>query len=194
MYPMNRKREEEKAMRTMPVTLDGFRLLAATAACTVLLSSGCATIAHGRYQRIQVETDPPAARVSVEGTQRRAKGVLQFETPGEVVVDRKEKRVVLRIEKAGYETAEVALHRGASPWTPIGFAGSVGGLGVWVGMLEAGVGAGMAVGAVYGGIGVGIDLLTGSAFRLHPSRVSLTLQPKQDSPPGTASDSTVQPE
>lgn len=156
-----------------------FRVLVGAGFTAILFSNGCATIAHGRYQRIQVETDPPSAKVSVEGTRRQTKGVVRFETPGEVAVHRKEERVVLRIEKDGYGPVEVALKRGASAWTPLGFAGFVGGLGVWLGMLEGGAGVGMAVGAAYGGVGVAIDLLTGSAFRLHPSRISLTLEPKQ---------------
>jgi hypothetical protein len=142
-----------------------------------LLSTGCATIANGRYQRVMVETNPPAAKVSVNGTKRQTKATpLQFETPGEVVLHRKEKHVVLRIEKEGFEPAEIALARSASAWTPLGGASFLG-LGIMTGMVEGGAAVGLGMGAIYLGISVGIDLATGSAYRLDPSKVSLTLRP-----------------
>jgi hypothetical protein len=103
--------------------------------------------------------------------------VLQFETPGEVALHRKEKHVVLRIEKDGYEPEEIALRRTLGAWTPAGGAGFLG-LGVMIGMVEGGALAGLTIGAIYLGISVGIDLATGSAFRLDPSKLSVTLQPK----------------
>lgn len=166
-------------MKTVPAPHHRlFVLLALLCFCAVLLSSGCATIANGRYQRVRVETDPPAAKVSVQGTRKLSKGVLQFETPGEVSLHRKEKHVVLRIEKDGYEPAEVALRRTLGAWAPAGGAGFLV-LGVLTGRVPDGGGAvfGHVVGSVWLGVSVGIDLLTGSAYRLDPSKVSLTLQP-----------------
>jgi hypothetical protein len=143
-----------------------------------MLSTGCATIANGRYQRVQVVTNPPAAKVSVHGTRRQTKATpLQFETPGEVVLHRKEKQVVLRIEKVGYEPAEITLGRSASAWTPVGGASFLG-LGIMTGMVEGGAVFGLGMGAICLGISVGIDLATGAAFRLDPSKVSVTLRPR----------------
>lgn len=165
-------------MKATPALHRFFRSLVLSGVCAALLSTGCATIANGRYQRIQVETNPPAAKVSVNGTRRQTKaGPLQFETPGDVVLHRREKHVVLLIEKEGYEPAEIALARTASAWTPLGGASFLG-LGIMTGMVEGGAVFGLALGAIYLGISVGIDLATGSAFGLDPSKVSVTLQPK----------------
>jgi len=164
-------------MKTIPPARGLVRTLVLAGACAALLSTGCATIANGRYQRVQVVTNPPAAKVSVHGTRRQTKATpLQFETPGEVVLHRKEKHAVLRIEKEGYEPAEIALGRSASAWTPLGGASFLS-LGILTGMVEGGAVVGLGIGAIYLGISVGIDLATGSAFRLDPSKVSVTLQP-----------------
>jgi hypothetical protein len=165
-------------MKATPAVHRFFRTLVLAGSCGALLSSGCATIAHGRYQRVRVETNPPAAKVFVDGTHRRPKDTsLQFETPGEVVLHRREKQVILRIEKDGYEPVELALKRRGSAWTPIGGASFLS-LGVMSGLFEGGAAFGLAVGAVYLGVTVGIDLVTGSAYRLDPAKVSVTLQPR----------------
>jgi hypothetical protein len=165
-------------MKAAPAVHRFFQLSLLVGSCAALLSSGCATVANGRHQRVQVETNPPAAKVLVNGTQRQTKATpLQFETPGEVVLNRKEKQVTLRIEKDGYEPVEIALKRGASGWTPLGGASFLG-LGVLGGMVEGGAAGALALGAAFLGISVGIDLATGSAYRLDPSKVSVTLQPK----------------
>jgi hypothetical protein len=164
-------------MRITAAPLRSVRSLALTASCAALLSSGCATIAQGRYQSIHVETNPPAARVSVTGPLRKTKGAaLEFSTPGFVVLHRKERRVVLRIDKDGYEPVEVALKRSASGWTPFG-AASLLGVGA-AASIEGSAAAALAIGGIYAGISVGIDLATGAAYRLSPADVSLTLQPK----------------
>jgi hypothetical protein len=164
-------------VRTPPAPHRSLRTLVLTGSCAALLSSGCATIVQGRYQRVHVETYPPTATVSVTGTLRKTKGAsLQFETPGDVLLHRKERHIILRIEKDGYEPAEVALRRKASVWTPIGATSFLGGVGAVAG-VEGGAAAALAIGAYYAGISVGIDLATGSAYRLDPSNVSVTLQP-----------------
>jgi hypothetical protein len=164
-------------MKATPAMHHFFRVVALAVSSAALLSSGCATIANGRYQRVQVETNPPAAKVFVSGIQRQTKAApLQFESPGEVVLHRKEKHVTLRIEKEGYEPAEILLQRKGSQWTPIGGASFLG-LGVMMGLLEGGAAVALGLGAANLGISVGIDLATGSAYGLDPSRVSLTLRP-----------------
>ena len=171
-----------------------FRALLLTGSCLVLLSSGCATIANGRHQRLRVETNPPAAKVSVQGTQRQTKGgSLEFDTPGEIILSRKEKQVVLRIEKDGYEPAEVTLNRSLGAWTPFAAVPWLG-FGVLMGKFGGSVVAGLVSGGIPLGISVGIDLLTGSAYRLDPTKVSVTLQPKAaSSPPENTSEGSVAP-
>lgn len=162
--------------------------------CALVFSSGCATFANGRHQRIQIETNPPGATASVQGSKRQKNASsLRLETPGEVVLHRKEKQVVLRIEKDGYEPFEVALKRGPSAWTPIGGA-SLLSLGILTGLVEGGAATGLGIGAIYLGISVGIDLATGAAYRLAPSEISVTLQPEGDVQPESVPASGTKPQ
>ena len=163
-------------MKTRPTSRRYLRVLLLTGSCLALLSSGCASVVNGRHQKLRVETNPPTAKVSVQGTQRTKGGPLQFETPGEIVLHRKEKQVTLRIEKDGYEPEEVTLKRNPSGWTPFGGASWLG-LGVSMGNVSDEGGA-LVFGAIFLGITVGIDLLTGAAYRLDPAKVSVTLQRK----------------
>jgi hypothetical protein len=160
-------------MKTRPKSYRYLRVLLLTGSCLALLSSGCATFANGRHQKLRVETNPPTAKVSVQGTQRTKGGPLQFETPGEIVLHRKEKQVTLRIEKDGYEPEEVTLKRNPSGWTPFGGASWLG-----FGVLMRKFFGKAAYGAICLGITVGIDLLTGAAYQLDPATVSVTLQRK----------------
>jgi len=163
-------------VNTRPKSHRYLQVLLLTGSCLALLSSGCATFANGRHQKLRVETNPPTAKVSVQGTQRTKGGPPQFETPGEIVLHRKEKQVTLRIEKDGYEPEEVTLKRNPSGWTPFGGASWLG-LGVLMGNVSD-EGGGLVYGAIFLGITVGIDLLTGAAYQLDPAKVSVTLQRK----------------
>jgi hypothetical protein len=180
-------------MKTKPTSRRYLRFLLLAVSCAGLLSSGCATLANGRTQRLRVETNPPAARVSVQGTKRQTKGgPLQFETPGEVILSRKEKHVVLRIEKDGYEPEEITLNRTLGAWTPFAAVPWLG-FGVLMGRFGGSAAAGVFAGIPLG-FSVGIDLLTGSAYRLDPSKVSVTLQPKaESSQPGDTTEQNVEP-
>ena len=136
---------------------------------------------HGRNQKIRIETNPPAARISVEGLRHiKNPTPLQFETPGEVVLRRKENHVILRIEKEGYKPVDVILERAHSRWSFIGAAGlsSVG--GVLNGLLQ-GAATGAASAGFYLALTLGIDFATGSAYRLKPSKVSVALEPNASS-------------
>jgi len=66
-----------------------------------LLESGCATILHGSHQDVRVFSDPPAARVEVDGAQAG-------ETPINVRL-RRGKTHVLQVSKAGYEERTLSL-------------------------------------------------------------------------------------
>jgi hypothetical protein len=124
-----------------------------------LLTSGCATIAHGRTQGIRVLSAPAGATVSVKG---ESVGV----TPARVVLNRSESDVVLRLEKEGYGAVDVPLKSTLSGWTganlPLGlFGGATGGN---LGMIGAV--------AFYGGI----DLITGAAYSFEPNAVHVVLE------------------
>jgi hypothetical protein len=154
---------------------------------SLALSTGCATIAHGPNQQIDVVTSPPGAVASCEG-----KSVV---TPGKLAVRRKLKVAEIRIEKEGYAPQTVTLHRrqGKAKWLnllgiPVGIygGGSAGyGLSASTGLF-AGVGE-VIVGAALGGvalpfIALGVDQWTGAAFELEPARADVTLEPRSNEP------------
>jgi hypothetical protein len=91
----------------------------------ILTLSGCATIVNGSSQSVGIRSDPPGARVYVDG-------VARGETPAEVDVKRKDRHEV-RLELEGHETYAVRLNRSVSPW----FAGNL----LYGGLIGLGVDA-----------------------------------------------------
>lgn len=85
-----------------------YRLAGAGALALVLALSGCATIINGTSQSVDFRSDPPGARVYVDG-------VARGETPFEADVKRKQEHEV-RFELEGYESYDVQLDRTVSPW------------------------------------------------------------------------------
>ena len=71
---------------------------------------GCASLHHGGgAQRTTIASDPPGARLFVNG---RPAGI----TPVDVALRRRDRDVVLRFEKDGYDTTEMPLDRSLSAW------------------------------------------------------------------------------
>src|SRR4051794_2944369 len=70
----------------------------------VVVSNGCASLAHGSKQPVLVTSDPSEADVFVGGQHR---GI----TPLKIELPRRRRDLVVRFEKAGYGPAEVALKR-----------------------------------------------------------------------------------
>lgn len=137
-----------------------------------LLTSGCATMAHGRTQGIRVLSAPAGATVSV-------KGVSVGVTPARVVLKRNESDVVLRLEKEGYRPVDVPLTRTLSGWTGANVP-----LGLFGGAEGGGGGIIFAV-ASY----AGVDFLTGAAYSFEPTEVHVVLEstraaPESDDRPG----------
>lgn len=92
---------------------------------TALLSSGCASIFYSSHDDLQVVTDPPGATASC--------GDTRVVTPGTLRISRrKTPSVVVRVEKKGYETREIAIARNhvfpSKPWAVPGVVAIAAGL------------------------------------------------------------------
>jgi hypothetical protein len=89
----------------------GRRRVFETAALPVLLLGGCGTIMHGRYQEIQLRSDPPGAQATV--------GQFSVVTPAAVVLQRGHThRVQFTLD--GYESTEREINRRLSGWAILG--------------------------------------------------------------------------
>lgn len=90
----------------------------ATAIAVCALLSACASIMSGTSQSIKVDSNPPGARVFVgvksRGGQNLASPIAVGITPAQVKLQRKDG--VMFLEKDGYETAQVSLHRTMNLW------------------------------------------------------------------------------
>ena len=84
------------------------------AALGLVLSAGCATIAHGPRQSVRVISDPPGATVTVlsKQTVKSHPGV----TPVVLTLSRRDPNITIRLEKDGCPPAEVRLTRKTSGW------------------------------------------------------------------------------
>ena len=136
----------------------------------LLLQTGCATVFRGRAQTILVTSDPPGAKVFVNGKQ-------MSRTPVDIRVIRKNSHIV-RLEKEGYAPYEIRMKRGLSGW-------------LWANVpfitlmaLPAGQAATNAaeerefilkVAIVYSTLLLGVDFLTGAAFKQRPSKIEVKL-------------------
>lgn len=154
-------------------TLGFRRVLLATAA---LAGSGCATLVQGRAQGIAVTSEPSGAEVFVGSD-------LVGVTPASFILARKRSEVVLHIRKEGYVPATVELRKRPSPW----LAGDLA-YGWFAGSSFGG--ASSAEAAKAAAVTLGIDLLTGAAYKLNPSKVLLTLTPLPDHRPSKGGPTT----
>jgi len=121
--------------------------------CLVVLSS-CATVRHGRYQYVPVNSNPAGADVSVNcnGHVKDA-GV----TPVVVKLKRKADRCTIAIVKDGYEPASIAFQRTWSGW-------------IWSNLM---IGSYALPGAI-------IDYVDGAAFNQTAVTNAITLVPKAE--------------
>ena len=74
----------------------------------IAVMAGCATIVNGPRQQIPVETVPSGVTVT-------AIGEMRIRSPG-VLVLRRDRNYTIIIEKEGFETEEIQLHRCSSGW------------------------------------------------------------------------------
>ena len=141
-------------------------MCAGLAIVSPLAAVGCASIAHGSFQEIEVVSSPPGARVLVEGKDTGT-------TPARLHVKRKDAGVVLRLEKAGYAPVEVRLKRATSRWIAGDVAWSA---AQFVNQGYSSTGQAAAGAAASLAIGLGVDALTGAAYKLVPGEVHVTLE------------------
>jgi hypothetical protein len=115
----------------------------------LLLLTGCATIIHGKTEKVSVSSTPTNAQVTV-------KGIPVASTPSIIELKRKDTDTVLRFEKEDYEPGEVILNRKYSGWI-----------------------AGNLAIPMVGFIGGIIDFGTGAAFKLVPAEAYIDLQKQE---------------
>jgi hypothetical protein len=137
----------------------------------LLFQTGCATIFHGRMQTIEVTSDPPGARVFVNGKQMSS-------TPAEITVKRNS-TVILRLEKKGYDPFEVKMKRGLSGWILADLLWGYLVFRHFRGFAED-VSSRLRIASILAGPGLGIDFLNGSAFKQRPSRLEVNLSALND--------------
>ena len=145
----------------------GKRLLAAPVPIAVVAAAaGCASLHHGGgAQRTTIASDPPGARLFVNG---RPAGI----TPVDVALRRRDRDVVLRFEKDGYDTMEMPLDRSLSAWLwgnvawlTAGMSLTEGNYDTWDDVHDLAWGSATTF---------GVDLLTGAAFKF-PREVTTKL-------------------
>lgn len=99
---------------------------------------------HGTKQQIAVNSNPSGAKVLVMG-------VEQATTPAVIKLDRGDSIIILRFEKDGYQSVDIALTRSVSGW----IAGNI----------------------IFGGvIGLVVDFASGAAYKIAPESVTANLQ------------------
>jgi len=123
------------------------RYFRATSLCLVLalLSAtniSCATIFNGTYQTVGVSSSPTGATVYLDG-------VIKGQTPLMLDLSRR-REAIIRVEKEGYEPAELAVTRGVSGW-------------IWGNLVIGGL------------IGLVIDFVSGGAYKIKPEALNATL-------------------
>jgi PEGA domain len=122
----------------------------------VVLSTGCATIAHGQTQVVRVTSNPSGARVFVENVQL---GV----TPAQLELNRRDANIVLRFEKDGFASQQTALKRTLSKWLLGDLAMAFNPLAAQG--LDSASQWPLLIAATFAWT-AGIDFLSGSAYRL----------------------------
>ena len=157
------------------------RLLILAACIAGFGLQSCATIISGKLQTIPVTTTPPGAEVTLKGRTRPQPGQPDsYQTPAKVVLHRKEKNVIICIEKDGYRPAEVRLKRGLNGWTFLGLVQLPS-----LTIADGATGAARVGGLLTYTIGfILLDVATGGGNKLRPGKVEVVLEPAGSSTPG----------
>ena len=148
-----------------------------------LLTARCATVAHGRYQSVLVNSNPSGAAVHVDCGAPADAGV----TPVTVRLRRSAQNCSLTLTNPGYSASTIPFQRVRSGLVyanvaPGVVAGGVIGAGAAIGSLndtsnsDSAGNNGFAAGFVLGaGAGMLIDHATGAMYKQMPERVDATL-------------------
>ncbi len=119
------------------------------AALAFLLMSGCATIVGGGpSQPVSLDSTPGSASYTIQSA--AGMQMAQGSTPGTVSLPRSNEYQI-EVSLDGYEPQSTVLTRGINGW-------------IWGNLFVGWI------------VGFGIDFLTGSAYKLEPSFVQVTLQ------------------
>ena len=147
---------------------------------SAVLLSGCSTLFMGTNDDVTIHSDP-VAEAEVDG---RA-----YQTPREIALDRDDPHIV-RVNKEGYEEHAVTLESGLN-WGGLFLDAGVGGL---IALSSNGHDGWIATGTVVGLLGIGIDFLTGAAYRVKPDDLDIQLQQKlaPESTPPSPSESIAE--
>ena len=117
----------------------------------IVLATSCATVAHGRFQQVPVNSNPSGAAIYADcgnGPERVG------ETPMVVKLQRKADRCIVTLRKDGYEDSSAILGRSFSGWA-------------WGNLLLDDVAL----------VGVAVDLIDGAWYNRTPGVVRVELRP-----------------
>ncbi|HXI11607.1 MAG TPA: hypothetical protein VNM92_03045 [Thermoanaerobaculia bacterium] len=155
-------------------------------ALMALVGTGCATVRNGRYQAIDVRSEPSGAAISVRCADSPEVAAV---TPATVRLSRRAKPCAVTLASSGYETLTIPFDRRVSRlfwrnliWSPVfGLAGLLGtdscdgtGFGPCFSPGEVAAVA-FVIGLIPAGIGMGIDAATGAMYEKIPADVNVTL-------------------
>ncbi|MBM4104436.1 MAG: hypothetical protein FJ263_10410 [Planctomycetes bacterium] len=87
-----------------------------------MFASGCASIIHGKTEKIGFTSEPPGAKLAVGG--------YQTVTPAYLTLERRGQHTAY-FTMSGYETQAIPLHEGMSLWFLLGNLG-FGGIPGWI--------------------------------------------------------------
>lgn len=124
---------------------------------TALQLTGCATLVNGSHQEVSFKSDPPGAKVTVDGK-------VRGETPMEVSLDRGNDHKA-RITYPNYQPKVIHITTDNQGGVTTGEA---------IGYLILG-------GVVLGGPALAVDIASGGLSNLSPNDIKVTLVPRQHS-------------
>jgi len=144
------------------------RISGSALAALLSCSTACATFAHGTRQDVGLSSEPLGARVSMDG---KFIGM----TPTRVSLRRRDAGIVLLFEKEGFQPEAVRLKRSVSGWIAVDVVVSVNPL-----MIQGLDSSSQypRTAAVALAQTLGIDFLTGAAYKL-PPLVRAVLRPSR---------------
>ena len=139
-----------------------------------LMLFGCATLHNGRYQDVEVATDPPGATVQVHCGREQPTAM----TPTTVRLSRRAELCSILLTRQGFRSQTVVFNSRPSRWAWANFGPPI--VGSVSGMTRHSDAAftDFLLGAAIGGAGFGIDAMTGAMWEREPARVERALVPE----------------